>query len=399
MEISRMILVLWLATMVFMSCRKKNIIEPEPSARIADSTLVSVSRDFEQELIRQGIDKNRNADGLVKYGDVNQVDSLFIYGSHLIKSLKGIEYFTKLRRLTLYMTQQDSLDLSKNEMLEYLNCQTGADIAGSPAALQYLNVRNCKKLTYLNCYNNLLTTVDVSQNSDLKYLQVGLNKKLTEVDLSANGKLEVFRSDGCWELARLDVSKNLKIKELYCHANYKLTSLNVSLLSNLKTLSLESCHRIADLRLGTKPTLDYLNVSSLPIDRFDFNQTPNLRSLVLNSIKFSILNVSSLRKLKYLDLAYAELPDLDVSKNRELEGLDISGSNLKEINLTQNIALKRLLCYHQPFITKLDLRNKSMEMCLAFNCEKLKSICVDKLPNPLDENWKISGATKFEFCN
>src|SRR5215217_2099184 len=97
---TKSILLLLVLVLLFAGCKKKDIVELGPPPILTDSSMVAVSTDFEQELIRQRIDKSGNADGLVRYGDVSQIDSLFIYGSHLIKSLKGIEHFTKLRSLT-----------------------------------------------------------------------------------------------------------------------------------------------------------------------------------------------------------------------------------------------------------------------------------------------------------
>lgn len=382
--------------MLFAGCKRDPVIEPV--VELTDSTLVKIAGAFEQELIRQGIDKTGRKDGMIRYGDAKNVDSLYIYGSHLIESFKGIEYFINIRSLTLYMTQQDSLDLSKNEKLEYLNCQTGVDMAGVRPSLSYLNIRNCKKLTYLNCYNNLLTTIDVGQNTALKYLNIGLNGKLQAVDVSANTQLEVFRSEGCWELASLDVSKNLKLVELYCASNYKLTSLNVSMLSELTSLSIESCYNLVNLNLGVNPKMENLNISSAKITPPDFNKTPNISLLYINSTKFSSLDLSPLKKLRGLGAAFAELPGLNLSSNTMLESIDISGNNLKEIDFTNNFKLTQLYCRHQSNITKLDLRGKTIQVCLTFNCEKLNTICVDKIPDAANENWKTSTWTKYDVC-
>lgn len=45
------------------------------------------------------------------------------------------------------------------------------------------------QLTYLNCYSNNLTSIDVGFNTKLKYLNVG-NNQMTSINVTANTALE-----------------------------------------------------------------------------------------------------------------------------------------------------------------------------------------------------------------
>ena len=121
-----------------------------------------------------------------------------------ISNLTGIKYFTALTSLHCYNNQLTSLDVS-----------------------------DCTALTYLDCSDNRLTSLDVSKNTELGWLNCSGNR-LTSLDLSQNTKLnQLYCSDN--QLTSLDVSKNTELGWLYCSAN-QLTSLDVSKKTELRVL-------------------------------------------------------------------------------------------------------------------------------------------------------------------
>ena len=91
-----------------------------------------------------------------------------------------------------------------------------------------------KELTILNCDNNQLMELDVSQNEALDWLYCS-NNNLTELDVSKNTKLtRLYCSDN--NLTKLDVSQNTELTTLNCSDN-QLTKLDVSSNESLKTLN------------------------------------------------------------------------------------------------------------------------------------------------------------------
>ena len=117
-----------------------------------------------------------------------------IYGKG-IANLKGIEYFTALAHLYCYQNQLTSLDVSKNTTL-----------------------------ITLFCYQNQLTSLDVSKNTNLGTLYCDDNP-LTSLDVSKNTKLSQLYCRNC-HLRSLDVSKN-DLHHLWAQGNH-LTSMDVS---------------------------------------------------------------------------------------------------------------------------------------------------------------------------
>ncbi|WP_442909437.1 hypothetical protein [Holdemanella sp.] len=155
-----------------------------------------------------------------------------------ITNLKGIEYFTALKRLNCESNQLTTLDVSKNKALTYLDCGdnklTTLDVSKNTALTELISFKNQlttldvsknTALTELRSFNNQLTTLDVSKNTALTYLDCESNQ-LTTLDVSKNKAL-TYLDCGDNELTTLDVSKNTTLTELNCKYN-QLTSLDLS---------------------------------------------------------------------------------------------------------------------------------------------------------------------------
>lgn len=99
-----------------------------------------------------------------------QLDRISTYSwvnvsSREIKSLDGIELFTGLIWLDCWDNQLTTLDVSKNPLLEQLECINNQ--------LTTLDISNNPLLRSLNCGNNQLTALDVSSNLLLRNLDCG----------------------------------------------------------------------------------------------------------------------------------------------------------------------------------------------------------------------------------
>ncbi|MFD0778526.1 hypothetical protein ACFQZF_08620 [Flavobacterium myungsuense] len=138
---------------------------------------------FESYLIEAGLDKG-TFDGKVLTSAIETVTDMGIPGRN-ITDLTGIQDFAALKELFCNNNQLTTLDLSKNI-----------------------------KLTFLNCDENQLTTLDVSKNISLKYLSCILNQ-LPTLDVSKNIELTFLNWAGN-NLTELDVSKNISLEGLIC---------------------------------------------------------------------------------------------------------------------------------------------------------------------------------------
>ena len=187
-----------------------------------------------------------DSDGLLTLQEAAAMTEIGCSGRNIF-DLSGIEFFTALTNLECYDNDLSSIDLSKNTVLSSLNVTGNAltelNVSGckkllrlycSRNALISLDVSGCTNLFELQCHNNALTSLDLSANTRL-YLLYCENNALTSLDVSANTALTDLHCSGN-ELASLDVSKNTALTSLYCYDN-ALTELNVSANAKLKYLS------------------------------------------------------------------------------------------------------------------------------------------------------------------
>ena len=178
-----------------------------------------------------------------------------------ITSLKGIEFFPNLKKLVCYNNQLTSLDVSQNTALAYLDC--------SQNQLTSLDVRQNTKLETLWCSRNNLTSLGVSKNTALESLSCFINK-LTELDVSQNAQLEVLQ---CYQnqLTELDVRQNTALTYLDCGTN-QLTSLDVRKNAALNYLYC-SQNNLTSLDVSQNPALLLIACDGNQLTSLDLSQT------------------------------------------------------------------------------------------------------------------------------
>ena len=154
-----------------------------------------------------------NQDGYLSDGEIAAVTSFSPTG-YEIEDLTGIELFTNLINLNCKDNKLTTLDLSQNTKLQKLYCQWNE--------LANLNLSACTELTVLDCSQNMLTSLNLSNNTKLENLDCEYNL-LTVLDLSKNTELlNLFC--GYNQLTVLDLSQNSEIGTLTCSGN-RLTSI------------------------------------------------------------------------------------------------------------------------------------------------------------------------------
>ena len=161
-------------------------------------------KNFRNYLLR----KNYGKDGVLTDEEIKSVTILYINGEY-IESLKGIEFFTALKKLSCYKNQLTSIDVSRNTALEELSCGENQ--------LTSLDVSRNTALEKLYCYGNQLTSLDVSRNTALEELSCGENQ-LTSIDVSRNTELKHLSCDEN-QLTSLDLSNNKQLEALCCIMN------------------------------------------------------------------------------------------------------------------------------------------------------------------------------------
>ena len=163
----------------------------------APKTVAINETNFPDENFRTVVNQyDGDRDGVLSSAELSDVTWINC-ADHGITSLKGIEYFSALTELDCFENQLSSLDVSRNTKLIRLAC--------SDNQLTALDVSKNTALEQLYCYNNQLTALDVSKNAALKKLVCYSSNQLTALDLRQNQNLRHLTCYGN-ELTVLDVS-------------------------------------------------------------------------------------------------------------------------------------------------------------------------------------------------
>ena len=294
---------------------------------------------FEQVLIDLNIDSDGVLNGQVLTSDISEVIYLPIFESN-ITDLSGIENFASLRKLDCYNNQLTSLDLSQNTKLKEVDCSNNLLIS--------LNVTQNTALTSLICFNNQLTNLDITQNTALATLGCSNN-----------------------QLTSLDVSQNKGLMQLYCNEN-QLTSLNVN----------------------NNPNLMELYFSDNLLTNIDISQNLALTELYAPFNQFTSLDLSHNTALTKLDCFNNQLTSLDLSQNTALIFLVCYENQIASLDLSQNIALISLNSLNNQ-LSSLNVKNGNNSILTEFNVSgnnNLQCIQIDNVTNantgqaPYD-NW------------
>lgn len=94
-------------------------------------------------------------------------------------------------------------------------------------------------VTQIKLQNNLLSTIDLSQNTSLTHLWLSNNTAISTIDISNNTNLIQIYLSGM-QLTSLDISNHTQVTELYCQNN-NLSTLNVNNTNNSNFIGLYAC--------------------------------------------------------------------------------------------------------------------------------------------------------------
>ena len=190
------------------------------------------------------LEANGMGDGIVLNDSVytSAIDTVTILSvsNQSISDLTGIEDMASLEELYCNYNQLNSLDISQNSLLRYLSCEDNQ--------LLTLDLSGAVNLEYFYCDNNQLTSLDVSNNILLRWLAPQAN-----------------------QLVSLDVSNLTLLQDLDCAYN-NITSLDIS--NNTQLVSLDSHDNdliFLDMRNGNNLNMDFytsnnINLTCISVD-------------------------------------------------------------------------------------------------------------------------------------
>ncbi|CAL2055200.1 hypothetical protein [Tenacibaculum sp. 190524A05c] len=207
-------------------------------------------------------------------------------------------------------------------------------------------------LKSLNLKNNSLTSINLTNNTDLETLGISEND-LTSIDLSKNLKLTTL-DIGANPLTSLDVSNNTSLTRLECPVT-DITSIDVSNLTQLT----------------------FLELFQTDITTLDVSNNLVLKNLILYRTNLTSLNLSLNTELTQLRIDYTDISTIDLTTNTKLTEVRVNGSDITTVDLSNQVALTDfygqtgVLEYinikngNNTNITNFDVRNNSDLNCIT----------------------------------
>lgn len=263
------------------------------------------------------------------------------------------------------------IQVSEAEAIKYLNFQYGS----------ILNVTGLEFFTNLQnfgCSNNNITSINLSQNLDLKVLTLNINQ-LTSLDVSQNLALTNLQCTGN-PLGTLNLSQNIQLKLLIC-IGAQLSSLDVS-------------NNIA---------LEYLMCDYNPLNALDVSQNVFLNRLYCTNNQLTSLDISENTLLKNLSCNDNQITSLDVSQNPILEVLYCYNNQITSLDI-QYQPLNILWCYNNQLTNLIYKVGPISSYSLNFNNATLTYVCTDEnkinsVQQLINSYWLSSTCHVNSYCS
>lgn len=208
------------------------------------------------------------------------------------------------------------------------------------ASVYYLNVSNSNisdltgiknfSLYSLNCSNNALTTLDISNKGF--YDVYCHDNPLVSFNITGCNHLSTFNLSNT-QLTAVDVSNNATINILRLDNNASLLSINAANCTNFHSLYINNVNSLVSVNFSNCVSIETLDVSNNQITSLNVSGCINLTDLNCKNNQLTNLDVSGLPTIFTIDCSYNLLTSLDVSTLDTLSTLNFSNNQISAINL------------------------------------------------------------------
>ena len=334
------------------------VFESIPSVDVAIDEANFPDKTF-REYVSDNFDEIK--DNVLSDDEIAKVTSIDCNGSG-ITNLKGIEYFTELQNLYCYENNLTTLDISNNTKVEMLDCDNNQ--------LTKLDLSNNTKLESLSCGNNQLTKLDLSKNKALGNLFCSDNQ-LTSLDLE-NTKLDfLLANDNSYEITLTDGIFDLTELESFGFDVSKATDWTGGTVEgNTLTVNSNAVRVTYEYDCGKDKTVTFTlrvkggggNGDGVPIDDKNFPDAV-FRKYVskFDTNNDDALNEAEIAVVKEIDVYGDSVQDLTgIAHFTELKELDCAGNQLTTLDISNNTKVEMLDCDNNS-LTKLKIgKNESL---------------------------------------
>ncbi|GEM_PF-1542957 len=321
---------------------------------------------------------NQNANLTINWGDgiienIILSDNIFYNGKHRYSKTGIYEVniygeVEKLFSIGLYQNNSvTSIDIAEAVNLKYLGLHENK--------ISKLDLTHNPMLIYLNCSHNTISSVDLSKNDKIEQLFIEYNS-IQSVNLSNKTNLNRFVANYN-NILELDFSDCYKIETVQCLDNINLSKVVIGQKDSFKQLTVTNS-ALTSLDVSGCPNLDLLHCSSNKIKNIDVSNCRKLVAFIIERNLLTTLDVSNNIDLVQLGFFQNQLTTIDLSNNTKLRYLSCSGNQLTSLDISKNTLLERLACDSNP-LTSLDVsKNTLLTMLTCSGGQSLTSLDVSK---------------------
>jgi hypothetical protein len=245
-----------------------------------------------------------------------------------------------------------SLDVSNKIFLKSFNC--------SDNSINNLNISNCMALESMKCSLNQLTTLDISNRPNLLILECFSNL-----------------------ISNLNITNDLALLTLYIGDN-QLTSINLDPFVNIDSLSLGANPYSSAVNLSTLVNLETMfaqgitNPSVFPLTNSVMPLLVNLKILKTDNSSIGNINYSLIPNLETLLCRYTGLTNIN-NIPTDLINFVCEGNSLTSLDLSPFTNLVTINCAYNP-ITSITFGNQSILQNIFASGMNVPNIDLSNLP-------------------
>ncbi len=315
-----------------------------------------------------------NGDGQIQQNEALEITNINCAGLG-ITTMEGIEEMPNLSILDCSNNNITNLDLSNNTKLvelkafdnkllssiNVLNCSNLQYFGAWNCAIESVDVNDCTQLNSLCISSNPLSTIDISNNPNLETLQVAVTK-IADLNLNGHSGIKSLWAFGMISSpVRVDVSNCTSINDVNVTANQSLT-ISVDNCPSLAVLNCDnSTLTTSGVDVSTCPELYSLNLCRTGISELDIQNNLKLNWLGVESNNLTSLNCNGLSNLASIYAASGTISNLDVSGCNNLETLVINDNALTVLDCSNLSNLITIAAHSQT----ADINEIKVQGCSA----------------------------------
>lgn len=314
-------------------------------------------------------------DGALTVQEIERVNTMDVSDKG-IASLKGIEYFTALTELNCSGNLLTKLDLSQNTNLTTVDC-SGNHISGEKmdefiASLPAVEGGEIRAYSSDGTEGNAMSTAQVEAAKGSGW---GVKEYKGDGWVDYAGGIKIDETNFPDEKFRKYVGN----PEIDTDQNGNLTDEEIAAVTLMSGLD-QGISSLEGLEFFTE--LLFLDASNTTLTKLDVSKNTKLNNLMCDGTQLSQIDLSQNKELNYLSLNDNQLTSLNVSKNEKLIYLMCSNNRLTSLDVSKNPSLTNLKCGGNQ-LTTLNVSNSKGLNILECAGNAIRGEGMDALVNSL----------------